>query len=72
MGVKEFGIRRTEDGGMFCEECGADLTIPNSACFAFHADGAKSYKNGFTCVKCGNLMTQEYDRDPEDAKWWQE
>lgn len=70
--MRETGIRRTEEGGIFCEKCGADISIPSSTKFAFHADGVKHYRNGFTCVNCGAMLTQEYERTPEDAAWWAE
>lgn len=69
---KEYGIRRTDDGGIFCEKCGADLSKPNSAKFVGHIDGTKFYQNNFECVKCGAVMAQVCERDAEDAKWWAE
>ena len=66
--ISEYGIKRTEDGGMFCEKCGADLTQPNSSRFAYHADGRTCYKNGFVCVSCGAPLMQEYAR--EDYERW--
>lgn len=70
MAVKETGIKRTEDGGIFCEKCNADLSKPKSTRFCFHLDGRKSFKNGFECVNCGAVLTREYERSAEDAAWW--
>lgn len=68
----ETGIKRTEDGGIFCEACGADLSKDNSAIFAGHMDGTTFYTNIFTCAKCGAQLTQTHERDPEDAAYWKD
>ena len=69
MAVKETGIKRTEDGGVFCEACGNDLTEGASAKFVAHMDGRNTYKNVFECGKCGAILTQECERTATGAKW---
>lgn len=67
--MKETGIKRTEDG-IFCEQCGADLTAEGSTRFSAHLDGTTFYTNEFTCNRCGAVISQTYDRDAEDAAEW--
>ena len=61
--INEYGIKRTEDGGVLCEKCGADLTQPNSTKFIYHADGRTRYTNGYECLKCGATVMQEFERN---------
>ena len=68
----ETGIRRTDDGGAFCTECGNDLSIDGSVMFTMHLDGTNFYENRFTCLKCGAEISQRHERSKEDADWWGE
>jgi hypothetical protein len=70
--MEEKGIKRTEDGGVFCEACGNDLTKDGSARFIAHLDGATFWENRFTCTACGALITQQHARAEHDAYWWAE
>lgn len=68
----EFGIKRTDDGGVYCAECGNDLSVDGSARFSAHLDGTTFYENQFICNKCGAVMSQRCERSAEDAAWWAE
>lgn len=68
--MSETGIKRTEDGGIFCESCGNNLSVDGAARFAMHLDGTTFFENRFTCTKCGATLIQRHERDPEDAAWW--
>ena len=68
--MTETGIRRTEDGGVFFEKCGSDLSADGSAMFSAHLDGIDFYENQFTCTECGAVLSQRYERTAEDKRWW--
>ena len=68
--MKETGIRRTEDGGIFCERCGNDLQKEGSARFMAHLDGTTFYANQFCCNRCNAVISQTYERSAEDAALW--
>jgi transcription initiation factor IIE alpha subunit len=70
--MEEHGIRRTEDGGIFCEACGNDLSKDDSSRFAAHLDGTTFYENQFICTACGATLTQRRARAEDDAYWWAE
>jgi hypothetical protein len=70
MAVTETGIKRTEDGGIFCEKCGNDLKQAGSTKFVAHMDGTKFFRNVFACTKCHACLTREFERTAEDAAWW--
>lgn len=65
MAVKETGIKRTEDGGVFCEHCGADLRGGGATKFIGHFDGAKSFVHLFECDACGGRLMQEHEYSVE-------
>lgn len=71
MARMEIGIKRTEDGGIFCEQCGADLSKDGSARFTMHLDGTTFFENHFTCTACGASIVQRHERSAEDAAWWE-
>lgn len=71
-GFEEKGIKRTEDGGVFCEACGASLTGAGATKFIAHMDGTRLYTNVFECVKCGAKLEQTVVRSAADAYWWAE
>lgn len=66
----EIGIKRTDDGGVFCESCGNDLSDASAAKFVAHLDGKKFFEYQFSCVKCGEAIIQRFKRSKEDAAWW--
>lgn len=66
----ETGIKRTEDGGIFCENCGNDLSVDGAARFVMHLDGTTFFENRFTCAKCGAMISQRHERNAEDRAWW--
>ena len=70
--MTETGIKRTEDGGVFCESCGNDLNKDGSMKFYAHGDAATHFTNYFKCVNCGAMLTQRHARAEEDALWWAE
>lgn len=70
--MKETGIRRTEDGGVFCEKCGADLSKDGSVRFAAHLDGTTFYANQYLCNKCNAVISQTFERSNYDAEFWGE
>lgn len=70
--MEEKGIKRTEDGGIFCEKCGNDLSKDGSARFAGHIDGTTFWANEFVCTACGATLTQTHARAEDDAYWWAE
>ena len=70
--MAETGIKRTEEGGIFCEACGNDLSKDGAARFVSHLDGTDFYSNTFTCNKCGATITQTEERDAEDMAWWKD
>lgn len=59
--MTETGIKRTEQG-VFCEKCGNDLSKNGTVRFTAHADGDKFYSNYYECTKCGEPITQEFER----------
>lgn len=65
--LQELGIKRTDDSGVFCERCGADLTQPNALKFTMHADGICFHRNHFECTSCGAQMVQIFQREPDAA-----
>ena len=67
----EKGVKRT-DTGVYCEACGNDLSVDGSAEFFTHWDGTKEYGYTFKCTKYGAIISQEFERDQEDAKWWED
>lgn len=70
--MEEKGIKRTEDGGIYCEACGNDLSKDGNARFTAHLDGATFFENQFTCTACGAIMAQRHARAEDDAFWWAE
>lgn len=68
----EIGIKRTEDGGIFCESCGNDLSVDGSAMFSMHLDGTTFFENRFTCSKCGATLVQRHERTAENRAWWED
>ena len=68
--MKEAGIKRTEDGGVFCEKCGADLSADGSVKFTSHLDGTTFYENQYICTKCNAVITQTFERSSYDAEFW--
>jgi len=70
MAMTEIGVKRTEDGGIFCEACGNDLSVDGSAMFTAHLDGTTFYENQFICTKCGARISQRHERSAEDRAWW--
>lgn len=68
--MKETGIKRTEDGGVFCEKCGNDLSKQGSATFSAHMDGKTCYTDVWTCNQCGAPISQTHERSKADAAWW--
>lgn len=70
--MEEKGIKRTEDGGVFCERCGNDLSKGGSTRFIAHLDGARFYENRYACTNCGAMIAQTVARAEDDAYWWAE
>lgn len=70
--MEEKGIKRTEDGGVFCERCGNDLTKGDSVKLMAHLDGASFYENHYACTACGAMIVQTVARAEDDAYWWAE
>ena len=70
--MKETGIRRTEDGGVYCEACGNDLSQARAAKYVAHMDGTTFYTDCFECAKCGAPLSQTHERSNEDAALWGE
>lgn len=70
--MTETGIKRTEEGGIFCEACGNDLSKDGAATFCSHLDGDTFFINQFTCNKCGATLSQTHQRSKEDAAWWKD
>lgn len=68
--MEEKGIKRTEDGGVFCEKCGNDLLKDGSSTFTAHLDGTTFFTNQYTCNKCGSVLSQTHKRSAENAAWW--
>lgn len=68
--MSEVGIKRTDNGGIFCEACGNDLSVDGAARFTMHLDGKDFFENRFTCTKCGAVIIQRHQRSKEDAEWW--
>lgn len=69
--MEEKGIKRTEDGGVFCEACGNDLKGEGATKFVAHMDGSGFYTNVWECLKCGAVIEQTVERR-KDAYWWAE
>lgn len=67
--MRETGIKRTE-AGVYCEACGADLSVDESAELIDHWDGVKECGYNFKCTKCGAILSQIHERTGEDAAWW--
>lgn len=59
--MKETGIKRTAEG-VFCENCGNDLSKDGSVKLIAHLDGDKFYRNHYKCIKCDAPITQEFER----------
>lgn len=62
----ETGVKRTDDGGMFCESCGADLSSDDSVEVVCHWDGEKEYGYNFKCTKCGGAISLTLKRTEEE------
>ena len=60
-----------ENNGIFCEKCSANLNYEGSTKFVMHIDSKDSYSNVFACTKCGNYITNEYERNSRDAQYWE-
>ena len=69
--MEEKGIKRTEDGGVFCEKCGNDLKSAGATKYVAHLDGAKCFTNVWECTKCSAVIQQTVARR-KDAYWWAE
>ena len=68
--MKESGIKRTADGGVFCEACGNDLSKPGTVRFVAHMDGSEFYTDCWNCSRCGAPITQTHERSAADAAMW--
>ena len=69
--IEETGIRRTEDGGIFCEACGNDLSVNGSVKRIAHLDEITYYTNHYECTKCGAMISQAHERSEKERKMWE-